>query len=856
MNIKLFNELHTFLQEKFPQGELTKDDFLYYLLGNDSTDMNTKISAIPYTPSRIYNQGQKIRSIFKETYKTILELSKRLRLDDLILHYFRNYPKTALQIKEAILSDDSRIRKIYEDCSITMPDDGDIEHLLLHLFTECITEKRPHCFASYKKQQIKPSTAKSILGRDNDIVELSKALKQYHKIIISDQYGAGKSSFINSYLYKATPQDYCYVDYQGSLTLTLKTIKFLDDSGIECTHSSHDDLMDPAFKSSLLIIDNMYVSPDFSQELGLLASFAVKVIVITACDIHHKSFYDFKMSQLSVSDLQGIFEHASDMTLKDGHVRAQLFNLTQRNVLMVSLIAGQCKELAKHPDNSDQPSDILGDFLSSLGIYHAKPKRTSPENKQKRTSSEKCYKHAEKKADFFGHVKYVYTHFFDSYPGYEKERELLKNLCYFGCSPIPLIFLQKVLPVYDRKTLTTLSDMGLLILTEESILLTPLISFAVNADINDSSTEDTSRHRCLCDNMTAFLRDYDLTLSIPYVPDILAAFAKKLYRNVKITNNSKQKKASTMFEERQELMYMIFSYYNQNGDATYSSELISLLDYPDEVKNAHSRLDSCFFRLVNSIQSCSCPTEVIIVIDKLLQYISEHHDDVGTTNIGSLITSVLDMIVGLCCLNFFNTFQGSPALAEYQCSLTNAMQKLMNYIPMLQKRTNLHMADETLTYYRTCHELMTDFDCHPDSFDRKHNELKAWKNMNHCICTTALLTFVQSWHIYMVSMQNPASTYGYSCLVPKMEYLSSQIKECALIPNHTFRLCLYAYIASSMVQYCQLSTNKAFSHGTLLSPHVDDIAELFKRTSFPKEKIDEYTAIAECLVPYFTEFPS
>ena len=116
MNIKLFNELHTFLQEKFPQGELTKDDFLYYLLGNDSTDMNTKISAIPYTPSRIYNQGQKIRSIFKETYKTILELSKRLRLDDLILHYFRNYPKTALQIKEAILSDDSRIRKIYEDC--------------------------------------------------------------------------------------------------------------------------------------------------------------------------------------------------------------------------------------------------------------------------------------------------------------------------------------------------------------------------------------------------------------------------------------------------------------------------------------------------------------------------------------------------------------------------------------------------------------------------------------------------------------------------------------------------------------------------------------------------------------------
>ena len=855
MNIKLFNELHTFLQEKFPQGELTKDDFLYYLLGNDSTDMNTKISAIPYTPSRIYNQGQKIRSIFKETYKTILELSKRLRLDDLILHYFRNYPKTALQIKEAILSDDSRIRKIYEDCSITMPDDGDIEHLLLHLFTECITEKRPHCFASYKKQQIKPSTAKSILGRDNDIVELSKALKQYHKIIISDQYGAGKSSFINYYLYKAKPQDYCHVDYQGSLTLTLKTIKFLDDSGIECTHSSHDDLMDPAFKSSLLIIDNMYVSPDFSQELGLLASFAVKVIVITACDIHHKSFYDFKMSQLSVSDLQGIFEHASDMTLKDGHVRAQLFNLTQRNVLMVSLIAGQCKELAKHPDNSDQPSDILGDFLSSLGIYHAKPKRTSPENKQKRTSSEKCYKHAEKKADFFGHVKYVYTHFFDSYPGYEKERELLKNLCYFGCSPIPLIFLQKVLPVYDRKTLTTLSDMGLLILTEESILLTPLISFAVNADINDSSTEDTSRHRCLCDNMTAFLRDYDLTLSIPYVPDILAAFAKKLYRNVKITNNSKQKKASTMFEERQELMYMIFSYYNQNGDATYFSELIRLLDYPNEVKNAHSRLDPYFFRLVNSIQSCSCPTEVIIVIDKLLQYISEHHDDVGTTNIGSLITSVLDMIVGLCCLNFFNTFQGSPALAEYQCSLTNAMQKLMNYIPMLQKRTNLHMADETLTYYRTCHELMTDFDCHPDSFDRKHNELKAWKNMNHCICTTALLTFVQSWHIYGKHAESSINN-GYSCLVPKMEYLSSQIKECALIPNHTFRLCLYAYIASSMVQYCQLSTNKAFSHGTLLSPHVDDIAELFKRTSFPKEKIDEYTAIAECLVPYFTEFPS
>lgn len=847
MNIKLFNKVHALLQEKFPHRELTKDDFLYYLLGNDSAVIDDKISAIPYTPSNIYGKGKKLRSVFKEAYKTILESSRNLRLDDLISHYFKNYPKTAQQIKEAILSDDSRIRKIYEDCSITMPDDGDTEHLLLHLFTECITENRAHCFASYKKKQCKPSTAKFLLGRDNDIDELKKSLAQYNKIIISDQYGAGKSAFINYYLYEVKPQDYCYVDYQGSLTLTLKTVKFLDDSGIECTHSSCDDLMNPAFRSSLLIIDNMYVSPDFSQELELLASFAVKVIVITTCDIHHKSFCDFKMSQLSDSDLQRIFEHASDMTLKDGHERAQLFNLTQRNVLMVSLIAGQCKALAERSDSSGQPSDILSDFLSSLSTSHSKPNSKA---------SPKCYKdnHDKRSLDFFGHVKYVHTHFFDSYPGYEKERELLKNLCYFGCSPIPLIFLQKVLPAYDRKTLSTLSDMGLLILTEDSILLTPLISFAVNADINDSSTEDTSRHRCLCDNMTAFLRDYDLTLSIPYVPDILAAFAKKLYRNVKTTNNGKQKKASAMFENRQELMYMIFSYYSQNGDATYSSELIRLLDYPDEVKNAHSRLDSCFFRLVNSIQSCSSPAEVIFVIDELLRYISEHHDDVGTTNIGSLITSVLDMIVGLYCLNFFETFHGTPTLAEYQCRLTYAMKKIVSCIPDLQKQTNLHMADETLAYYRTCYELMTDFDLHPGNFDRKHNELKAWKNMNYRICATALLTFVQSWHIYTVSMQDPASTYGYSCLVPKMEYLSSQIQECALIPNHTFKLSLYAYIASSMVLHCYLATGKPLS--TPSTAHANDIAELVRRAPLPKERIDEYIAEAETLVPYLNGFPS
>ena len=87
-----------------------------------------------------------------------------------------------------------------------------------------------------------------------------------------------------------------------------------------------------------------------------------------------------------------------------------------------------------------------------------------------------------------------------------------------------------------------------------------------------------------------------------------------------------------------------------------------------------------------------------------------------------------------------------------------------------------------------------------------------------------------------------------------MEYLSSQIQECALIPNHTFKLSLYAYIASSMVQHCYLATGKPL--GTPSAAHANDIAELVRRAPLPKERIDEYIAEAETLVPYLNSFPS
>ncbi|HBI62927.1 MAG TPA: hypothetical protein DDY31_17270 [Lachnospiraceae bacterium] len=206
MNKKLFNDLHNLINAKFPKNELDNEIFLCYLINVSPFGESTNTEAFPEDISiaSIISGQKKLRSIFKGSYPSILESSRKLRLETLISIYYKNYPQKVRQIKESILADERGIKEIYERYLGSAPKDHDSESLLLYLFTECITEKRKRCFASYKNQKMKPATAEYTVGREKDAQALDEAFKKHSKIIISDQYGAGKSHFAQYYLYRVS----------------------------------------------------------------------------------------------------------------------------------------------------------------------------------------------------------------------------------------------------------------------------------------------------------------------------------------------------------------------------------------------------------------------------------------------------------------------------------------------------------------------------------------------------------------------------------------------------------------------------------------------------------------------------
>lgn len=848
MNAKLFKDLYKLLETKFPKKVLSDDIFLYYLINVSPFGESTNAKAFPKNTNiaSIISGRKKLRSIFKDSYPLILESSRKLRLETLISNYYKNYPQKARQIKEAILKDEHGIKEIYERYLGSAPKGNDSESLLLYLFTECITEKRERCFASYKNQKMKPATAEYTVGREKDAEALDEAFKKHSKIIISDQYGAGKSHFVQYYLYKYNPKDYCYIYYQDNLESTLQTIRFADDSYGECPHTSCNDLMDLAYKQSLLIIDNMYLLSGFPKELQLLASFAVKVIVITTCVIHSNSFYNFEMSHLSDSELQKVFEHHSEIVLGSGQNKSQLLRLTQGNVLMVSLIAHQCKTLVKKsPSASVCPSDALRQVFTQMDVLSNRMEFEEEGNFTYKSI------HDNKTLDLIGHIKYIYMDFFDIAGRYEEEKRVLKMLCCFGWSPIPLAFIHEILynciPTY-KKCLVSLSELGLLLLTDDAVQITPLICHAIIAAENPSSKDND--YRGLCSNLKDFLQAYDMTLSAPYVSDILFVFVRTLYNDVDPSNNPGQKKTSSYFEDWQDLMYLIHDYYIQNGIVNYAEKIAGLIKYPSTQINTHSKLDKCFFHIANSMLIEPSKSQIMMLIEEAYSCITNSPDLINTIDLTCFFLNTLDTLIGVYCTNLFSLFNATPDLIQYQEILTVSLKKFVNSIPSLQDENKIHMSTDKSEYYKLCSDTM--LSCPSLNFfrEKSKNTVRTWNNINYRIRGTAFIAILESWYIYDLHKPKLPLLYN-SCLVPEMEYLRNQIQKCKLLPNQTFKLCLYANISTAMVKYCYTSLSTTSYQNISSFNHTDSIKELIKRTPLPKEAYEKYTLEAEKLSHYF-----
>lgn len=808
MKIKLFYDLYSHItkertEDTFTEKKivdiLTKDDFLFYIIGSYSTNCNhidyNKLSS--EMTCKLLKGSVSLYSIFANEYFYILEKSKRLRLDELLYTLLRNYPSKAQTVRKNVENQD-QISNLYKKYCISIPTDENTEKLLINLFTICITEDIK-IFSSYVNQLFKPQTLKSILGRKNDANKLKDELNLYHKIIIHGQHGTGKTTFIKYCLNLWKPQDFCYISYKNDLRTTLEEIKY-SSNFIITYFQKYSNALKETSSNSLLVIDHMYYSEDFKRDLDDLEKLPINVIVISLNTIPQNSFHNFEMSPLSDDLLKEIFKTSSNSFINNEFLWKELFLTTQKNVLMISLIAHQCGIIfSKSPNKSiNSKETVLKEILSRLTTLerNEKGKNPSPFSSYK-------FKHIydSKTLDVIGHVKSICNIFLDV--SNKSLRNYMETLCLFGWEPIPFAFLSTILPSYNKDNLDKLSKMGLLVLLKDSVQLIPLVCHSIIFEIKPVP----EKYEFLIENLIDFLNEYDKTLCVPYISDILFTFVKFLYPHVKRTNNPKQEKTSRMFEKWQELLYLTVYYYHQCGNFHIAEKIILMIQYPD-LTSFHSSLDQSFLWLENSIHSKYDPENIFKKLGELLPgkvYSIKH------LNLFLPCITQCNFIIGFYCYLQIYNMSG-----DKNVKALDKLPKLMSYHlycpdSYMQKEFTL-LSEEQTNYFIIANNLMKSFSfkniylCNDSHFTYIFSCFKKFTGMNLRISGMAFTIFMHSLFVYNKPYYNYDSRdnqllYSFKTYIaPEIKTLQNQLNSCKLIPKETFQLCILSHTIVALIQ--------------------------------------------------------
>lgn len=733
------------------------------------------------------------RNFDKTSFFDFLLGSDNLTLIDILTFITPNR-----DIQKKFLADIESIRpkiiNLYRKHSIPIIEQLDTRTLLLSLFKEC-ANIRSFCLSSYHKLKIKDSTIKTTFGRNLHSRKLHSLLEQYHKIILWGDHGSGKTRFIKYCLRIWNKTDYCIVDYSNSLSNTLNEVKYIDYQDYEQLLSL-SALDKHNFLTSLLIIDNMCFSSDAAKDIEDLKKSNANIIVITTTPIDTDTFYSYELPSLSDNDLISIFETESNIKCDISNCE-QLLTQTWRNPLFISLIAKQCgKEnagintLENILKYLNQPDDKSFKFQN---IKH--PNNISPVN-------------------FMGHIKYVYKNVLKQSKLQSDNTKQLKYLCCFGCNPIPLSFISSVFPDYNNKQFDTLSQTGLIERSSETVQIPPLIFYAVWTAENFIPDQEDLKDLCI--GLRNFLMCYDDTLSVPYLSSLLLIFAQNLYNNVSITHNPKQNKASGYFETWQDLLSLIFTYYNQNGDFQLAEETHALIHYPDNVQNRHTPLDKDLFHLANNISLYpkSDADNIIKEIDNIC--LSPKINDAFSADITNVLIDALDKAIKDYCNLFFSyIMEPNSSVEKEQRHYTNILGMLLSQLfdPTVSRTMNKFFQnfyvnlEERFKYYKGCHTLMTMPIILPEYLQKHCLELKTWKNTNYRIRSIAFFVFMHNFSLFKNANTN-LGLINFNLLLqfnptimPEISYLTEQIDECKLIPHETFYICLCCYVSTALVQY-------------------------------------------------------
>ncbi len=826
MNITLFQDLCTLVNIEAPHYYIEDETFFRFLIGDSETT--------PYSTAIIKQcicEEKSLRSVFKNNYRNILESSIKLHLQDIFKYKSSTSSAINAKIQTAILSKKSDIHKIYTKHNITLPQNTDTEQQLLTLFSLCIYEPTTQLFASYKNQQLKPSTLDSTLGRKNDAERLRFALDHHHKILVSDEFGTGKSRFIQYCLSTWRLEDYYYINYCYNLKSTLSQIKYAD---VFKNIYSNNVIVAQTFSSSLLIIDNMYYSPNIEEDLKQLETLNINVIAITTNRVNSGSFHNFELSPLSDDTLLRIYENTTGFQLLDDKIlKDKLLSTTCKNVLLISLIAGQCKNILKDSTNKCSPADTLEQIISNLSILN------SHLNQEPTINYKFKHPYTKKTLDLLGHIKSAYTNFLDIKK--DELQKCMKYLCFFGHSPISLNFIAAILPAYNLNDIVTLSTFGLISMTEENIQLSPLITHAVFAAKNP----DKFKLDELVKNLSIFLENYDRDLSVPYLSDSLLIFAQTLYDHVDYKNNPTQKKTSQKFEAWQELMYLISNYYNQTENSELARKMTELIKYPDNLKNAHSHLDKLIFTIENNMLTETTYRETIDSLDKILDVIAlDDTNEIINAELTTLCVNVLDTIISVYCINLFES--GTTIVNINYSNSMLLMTKIVQFILHPKFGKPIKISSCKKVFYLYCHGAITQDPHFNSHFEDYKNRFNCHESINFELRFIAFnLIFENSIFIsYSSNWYEYEKEDSMNSIIKKMHILNELVEKCALIPTPTFRLCLYAFLFSTTSHTSFIAFNN--SKKKLLT--ISDIANfesLFNRCTLNKDSRDKALSTIE-----------
>ena len=747
-------------------------------------------------------------------------------------------------VKNSLRNKTDEILNLYKKYNIPMTFKADIEHLLLNLFTECITEKSSTLFKLNKNQRFKKDTIQSTLGRGEDSKRLRNKLDQYHKIIISGQLGSGKSHFIKYCLGIWNLQDYCYINYDTNINNTLHKITFRD-----CYDNEYYDLIlnkdlsDPRYSSALLVIDHMYFSENIFSELEQLAQLPLNIIVITLTNINVTSFYTFELPALSDDTLQDIFENYTKISLNNKKIKNKLFGITQGNICMISLIMRLCKTFS-----SDESSGIITQILSRLSILndHLIPNL----NHEKSSTDTTCYlsytpnldrkfktRNNAKTLNLIGNIKNIYSEIHDHLDDSAKEH--MKYLCCFGWEPVPCEFFKTIFPSYSEDTIQKLYKMGLLELISENIQLSPLIAHAVVA----VEKPDPPDYNFLVDNMIQFLTKYDNTLSVPYLSNTLSVFVHTLYNNVRAKNYTNEIEKAKGSKKRKLLLYMVHEYYNQIGNYILAKDILELINSVN-LRNDYNPIDIQLFSISNDLQMTTTVKSLLPnQLDKICCAISDNYNPNNPFNATNTITNALDLINGLYCTNFFLLLYEQKDLQQYQNTLTKVMNTILEKINLIPNDSVISIDSEKMEYYKLCNHFMNNPFPKPDKIIDYIQKIKQWKNINYRIRGTAFILIMQNFYIYYLtytSQKTPDTLRSLfeSKIMPELYYMSDLIKKCKLIPVQTFKLCYYSYISAEIIQHYFLVLHYIDRKSIPDPSIIDKIRILISLTIISKEDLD------------------